>query len=268
MVAYVEPVADVLALAVDGNGSVLQRVQDDQRDELFGKLVGAVVIRAIRDDHRQAVGVPVSPHEVVAGRLRSRIRRARIVGRRFGEVAFRPQAAEHLIGGDVIEPEALGIGVVAPGLARRFEQGDGAHRVCQDERQRGHDGAVHVAFGRQVYDRGDPMLPEEPLYQRRIGHITPHEPIVRGVFDVPQVEQVARVGQAVEVDELHLGVARHHVEQKVRSDEAGATGHQNDLRPMDYGWCFLRHAGLDGVGGWKIRLQYNAFGGTNFPRPF
>src|SRR5690606_40216999 len=42
MVADVEPVADVLAVAVDGERLPLDGVEDHQRDELFGELVRAV----------------------------------------------------------------------------------------------------------------------------------------------------------------------------------------------------------------------------------
>ena len=44
VVLHVEPVAYVLALAVDGETLAFQNVVDHQRDELFGEVVGAVVV--------------------------------------------------------------------------------------------------------------------------------------------------------------------------------------------------------------------------------
>ena len=62
----VEPVAYVFALAVDGEGTTVAYVVDEQRDELLGELVGAVVVRTVADERRHAVGVMVGTHEVVA----------------------------------------------------------------------------------------------------------------------------------------------------------------------------------------------------------
>ena len=47
VVLDVEPVADVVAVAVDRQGLALQGVEDHQRDQLLGELVGAVVVRAV-----------------------------------------------------------------------------------------------------------------------------------------------------------------------------------------------------------------------------
>ena len=69
VVVDVEPVADVLAVAVDGQGLAVERVVDHQRDELLGKLVGAVVVRAVGGQRRQAVGVELGADEMVAGGL-------------------------------------------------------------------------------------------------------------------------------------------------------------------------------------------------------
>ena len=47
MVLYVKPVADVLPLAVDGQPLARERVEDRQRDQLFGKVIWAVIVGAI-----------------------------------------------------------------------------------------------------------------------------------------------------------------------------------------------------------------------------
>jgi len=55
VIFHMQPVANVVALAVDRNGFALKRVDDDHRDQFFRKLIGAVIIRAVGDDDRQAV---------------------------------------------------------------------------------------------------------------------------------------------------------------------------------------------------------------------
>ena len=65
VVYHVEPVANVLAVAVDREGFVFQHVEDHKRDELFWKLIGPVVVRAIRDSDREAIGVAIRLDEKV-----------------------------------------------------------------------------------------------------------------------------------------------------------------------------------------------------------
>src|SRR6188508_3535245 len=47
MVANMQPVAHLKAIAVDGERLALEDVQDDQRDQFFGMLVGSVIVRAV-----------------------------------------------------------------------------------------------------------------------------------------------------------------------------------------------------------------------------
>src|SRR5690606_24627777 len=55
MVIDVDPIADVLPVAVDRKRLVVHRVGDHQRDQLFGKLPRAVVVPAAGDDGLDAV---------------------------------------------------------------------------------------------------------------------------------------------------------------------------------------------------------------------
>ena len=69
MVLDIEPVAYVLAFAIYGQWLAVADIVDEQRDQLFGKLVRPVVVRAVGDQRRHAVGVVVGPDEVVATTL-------------------------------------------------------------------------------------------------------------------------------------------------------------------------------------------------------
>jgi hypothetical protein len=74
VVGDVDPVAGVAPGAVDGQRAVGERVADEERELLLGVLVGAVVVRAARDDDGQAIGSPVREGE--AGLSPRRVRRA------------------------------------------------------------------------------------------------------------------------------------------------------------------------------------------------
>ncbi|PAV72886.1 hypothetical protein WR25_21003 [Diploscapter pachys] len=103
----VQPVAHLVALAVDRQRLAIQGLGDHQRDQLFGEVIGPVIVRAVGDQHRQSEGMAPSADQMVAARFRRRIGRARIVGRLFGEQACVAEAAVHLVGRDVVETERL-----------------------------------------------------------------------------------------------------------------------------------------------------------------
>ena len=52
MVLDVDPVADVLAVAVDRKALSLQHVEDHKWNKLLGELIGPVVVRAVGQGHR------------------------------------------------------------------------------------------------------------------------------------------------------------------------------------------------------------------------
>ena len=130
VVLDVEPIADVLAFAVDGQRLAVADVVDEQRNQLLRELIGAVVVRAVGHQRRHAVRVVIGPHEVVARSLRCRIGAVGIVLRRLieellavsqvmlrggrrGERWFDTlgmgqfQSAIYLVGRDVVEELAL-----------------------------------------------------------------------------------------------------------------------------------------------------------------
>src|SRR5690554_2257062 len=65
VVFNIEPVTDLVAFAVDRERLTFQGVEDHQRDELFREVVGAVVVTAISDQYRQAVGALPGAYQVV-----------------------------------------------------------------------------------------------------------------------------------------------------------------------------------------------------------
>src|SRR5438105_3513173 len=80
VIADVEPVANIHAIAVNRDGFASEAALDDDRDELLGKLIWTIIVGAIGNDDGQAVGMMVSAHEHVAGGLAGRIRRVGGVG--------------------------------------------------------------------------------------------------------------------------------------------------------------------------------------------
>lgn len=65
MIVHIEPVADVAAIAVDGQRLAIQGVEDHVGNELFRELVRAVVIGAIAGDYGQSIGMVPGSDQVV-----------------------------------------------------------------------------------------------------------------------------------------------------------------------------------------------------------
>ena len=175
MILHIEPVAHVLALAIDRQRLALADVVDEQWDQLFRELVRTVVVRAVGHDGRQAVGVVEGSHEMVAARLRCRIGAMRVILRCLveeflsigqmvlagrggrGEGRLDPfgmaqlEGAIHLVGRDVIETLALiFLRQRFPIEFRRLQQAQRTHHVGTGEGEGILDGAVHMALGRQM----------------------------------------------------------------------------------------------------------------------
>ena len=73
MVFYKEPVAYILAFAIDRQWLAVADVVDEEGYQLLRKLIRPVVIGAVSHDGRHTVGVMVGTDEMVAARFARRI---------------------------------------------------------------------------------------------------------------------------------------------------------------------------------------------------
>ena len=227
VVLGVDPVADVLAAAVELGADAVDDVRDLARDELLHVLVGAVVVGAVGDGRAQAVGAGPCAHEHVGGRLGARVRAARVVRRLLGELrrVVERQVAVDLVGGDVVVADAV--------LADGLQQAEGALHVGAQERLRVGDGVVVVALGGVVDDRvvaGDQFI-EQPS----VADVADDE--LHAVRRQPRdVLGVAGVGQLVQDGDVDARVVVHDVVHEVAADEAAAARDDDVL-----GFEDLRH---------------------------
>ena len=221
VVLGVDPVADVLAAAVELGAHAVDDVGDLPGDELLHVLVGAVVVGAVGDRGAQAVGAGPGAHEHVGGRLGGAVRRARVVGRLLGELGrvVERQVAVDLVGGDVVVADAI--------FADGLQQAEGALHVGAQERLRVGDGVVVVALCGVVHDRV--VAGDDPIEQLRVADVTDDE--LDPVLGQPRdVLGVAGVGQLVQDGHVDARVVLHHVVHEVAADEAAAARDDDVLR--------------------------------------
>ena len=206
MILDMQPVAPVLAAAIDRQLAPGHGVDDHQRDQLLGKLAGTVIVGAIGDDHRQAIGVVPGPCQMIGPRLAGGIGRVRCIGRVLAEQPALAQAAIDLVRGDMDEAEG-GAGrlvEVAPIFARGFQQDAGADDIGLDEGGGAVDGAVDMALGRQMHDRIGAVPLEDAAERAGVADIGLLEGIARIAGDRRQGLRIGGVGQLVEIDDRRV----------------------------------------------------------------
>ena len=83
VVVAVQPVVDVVPLAVQGNVQTVDEARDEGGNDFLGKVVRALVVGAPRDREVEAVGAVVAAREEVTAGLRGGLRRVRLEGALF-----------------------------------------------------------------------------------------------------------------------------------------------------------------------------------------
>ena len=221
VVLGVDPVADVLAAAVELGAHAVDDVRDLARDELLHVLVGSVVVGAVGDGRAQAVGAGPGADQHVGGRLGARVRAARVIRRLLGELrrVVESKVAVDLVGGDVVVADA----VFADGL----QQAEGSLDVGAQERLRVGDGVVVVGLRGIVDDRV--VAGDDPIEQLRVADVA-HDELHAARRQPRDVLGVAGVGQLVQDGDVDARVVVDHVVHEVAADEAAAARDDDVLR--------------------------------------
>ena len=234
----VEPVADVLAVAVDRQLLVGQRVDDHQRDELLREVVRAVVVRAARDRRRDLVGAMVGHDEQVSTGLRSRIRARCLEVRLFREEEIR--AVERQVAVDLVRRDLM-VAVDAV-LAAGVEQHARADDIRLQEDLRILDGAVDMRLCREVDDDVRLLLLKDAVDSLAVRDVRADELEVLLLHRRLERLEIARIRQLVDADDAVSRMLLEHVVDEVRTNEAGTAGH-DDIHiyfPLYFNLCYGR----------------------------
>ena len=221
VVLGVDPVADVLAAAVELGAHAVDDVGDLARDELLHVLVGAVVVGAVGDRGVQAVGAGPCAHEHVGTRLGGAIGARGLIRRLLGELGgvVERQVAVDLVGGDVVVADAV--------FAHGLQQAEGALDVGAQERLGVGDGVVVVGLGGVVHD--GIVARDDAVQQLRVADVAHDE--LHAVGGQPgDVLGVAGVGQLVQDGDVDVRVIVDDIVHEVAADEAAAARDDDVLR--------------------------------------
>ena len=220
MVLGVDPVAYVLAPAVQLRPLALEDVRDLAGDELLHMLVRAVVVRAVGNCGPQAVRAGPRAHQHVGRGLRARVRAGRMVrgGLREPGRIIQSEVAIHLVRTHVV--------VADPILPDRLEQAERALHVRPQERLRIRDGIVVVGLGRVMHDR---VMPRRDFVEQVSVADVAHDQLHTILGQARDVLRIARIGELVQHGHMHVRMMIHHVMHEIRPDETTATSHNDVL---------------------------------------
>ena len=221
MVLSVDPVAHVLAPAVQLRPLALEDVRDLAGNELLHMLVRTVIVAAVGNRGPQAVRAGPRAHQHVGRGLRARVWAGRMVRgglRELGRI-IQSEVAIHLVRAHVVVADAV--------LAHGLEQTERAFHVRLQERFRVRDRIVVMGLGRVVHDRV--VARHDLVEQFRVADVAVYE-LDTVLGKARDVLDVARVGQSVQHGHVHVRVMVDHVMHEIRPDETTATGHDDVLR--------------------------------------
>ena len=236
MILDIEPIANVVARSVDRDRLAVQCLQDRERDQLFGEVVGPVIVGAVADDRRQAERLPPGADQMVRGGLRCRIGGIRLVACRLGELAGRPERSKNFVGRHMMKPKpGRPLPAELPPMGeRRFQHHIGAFDIGPDELRRAVDRAVDMRFRGEVEHGVGIEIPQQPEHRLAIANIGLAKAVAGVVLDFSQRGQIRRIGELVDVQHSGVRLADEQSADR-RADKAGAARHQNlhrELRPL------------------------------------
>ena len=84
-----------------------------------------------------------------------------------------------------------------------------------------------MAFGGQVDHSVDIVLAEHFADGVVVADVGLDEGVVRSIFDVSQVGQIAGIGQFIEIDDPIVGIFVYEEPHHMRADESGAAGNED-----------------------------------------
>src|SRR5262245_4981438 len=201
VVVDVEPVADIETLPIDRHAVASEPLDDGQRDQLFGKLIGTIIVRAVGYEDGQPIGMSPGTYEVIGGSLAGRIGRAWVVPRLLCEKALIGERAEDLVGRYVVEPE-LALAALSPMRQRRLEQNIGADHIGIDELGGSIDRAVDMAFRRQMHDGIGIKADEGVGNSGPVADVGATELVTAVTVNRVERGEIAGIGQFVEDEHL------------------------------------------------------------------
>ncbi len=143
------------------------------------------------------------------------------------------ECAIHLIGRDVVE--SFSFVFLRQRLPVEFgglEHGERTEHIGACEGERVFYRAVYVALGGEVYHAGHMFFLHEGVDGVEVADVGAHKTVVRFLFNIFQVGEVAGVGQFIDIDDAVLWVFVDKESNHMAADKPGPARNNNRLHDI------------------------------------
>ena len=226
VVIHIEPVTNVLTVAVYRKRFALQCIVDDQRDQFLRELIRAVVIATAGNVAREFVRIKICLGQHISACLTCRVRAVR--GERSGLIEIVVsviQGTVYLVGGDIEEFLILFKASVRqlPCCFCCVQHNQSTQYVGLYEYFRILDTAVYMALCCEMNHAVDIVLLEDFGNGFAVTDVCSYESVVRIILHILQILQITCIGQHVHIDNTDLlTVFAEHIMNVIGTDKSGA----------------------------------------------
>src|SRR5690242_20599911 len=145
MVVDIKPIPDIPSAAIYRQRLVSNAVKNHDRDKFFGKLPRTIIIAAMGNSRRKAVGLRERPNEMVRSGLGCRVGGIRAIRRMLIERSAFSKRAINLVSGDMMEMDMRK-------FSNRFEKRDRPHYIRLKKRAGGENAPIDMRFRGEMDD--------------------------------------------------------------------------------------------------------------------
>lgn len=197
-------------------------------NQLFRKLIGPVVVRAVGEGGLQTVGLVVGPYQMIRGRLARRIGGVGGIGCLFGEGrVIGPQGSVDLVGGDMMEAVGQDGVPIQPGPLGHLQEDMGSDDVGLNKGVRPCDGAIDVGFGGKMNHGVDAVILEDLFYEGLVTDIPMDEGHIVVFFRLCQIVPVPGIRQGIQDHHRVKGMVIQPIVHKIGPNKTGSAGNQH-----------------------------------------
>jgi hypothetical protein len=226
MVIHVDPVADVSSIAVYREIPAFCGIEDNERNQLFGELKGAVVIGAVGDNRRQPIGPMKGFDHVVRGSLACRVGAGGVIGGCLRRIHGSCDRTIHFVGRNVKKALLTQTGNVLqrPESAASLQEVEGAQNIGAHKNLRTEDASIHMGFGGKMNNPVDFGCFKQMKNKLLVGEIPFDKSVTAGKFllHVREICKISRIGEEIHVQDFHVPMNVKKMSDEIAADEAGA----------------------------------------------
>src|SRR5258708_3601010 len=203
VVRNVEPVTNVLAIAVDRQRFSGESEANDKRDQFFRELIRAVIVGAIGGERRQSVGAVIGAHQLIRRGLARRVWTVGRIGRGFPEWGSTDlKRAIDLVGRNVKKPKFVPFAPAerTPMGMDSFEESQSPHNIGLDESIRVMNRPVDVTLGREVDYGYRPVFSQNVRNRLDTADVRAEKGVSIIIGKFCKILYISGVSQAIDID--------------------------------------------------------------------